>query len=229
MTIDLNCDMGEIHELAANGTQGQLLDYVTSVNISCGAHAGDEQLIEETIKAAVAKGVKIGAHPGYPDPENFGRVRCAITIDQIRTQLKFFSSVAKRCGADVNHVKPHGALYNDAAKDRSVAVYLAKAIASWKPGALVYGLRGSMMLDVFPAYNLRTVSEAFCDRRYEADGTLRSRDLPGALIVDPGLAATQAVSLVKAGGVQSLCIHSDTPNAVRIAAAVRQALDEAGI
>jgi UPF0271 protein len=230
--IDVNCDMGEIPSLLADGTQDALLGHVTSVNISCGAHAGDPEMIEQTVRSAMAHGVKVGAHPGYPDRENFGRIALAMTpaqiADSVFRQLVEFEEIASRCGATVEHVKPHGALYNTAVKERATAQAIAHGIHRWRKSIPVMGLAGSLMLDVFREAGFTALAEAFADRAYEADGTLRSRQLPGALIHAPEEAAAQALRLAQSGAVDTICIHSDTRGSVGIAAAVRAALREAG-
>jgi UPF0271 protein len=226
--IDINCDMGEIPALLADGTQYRLLAHVTSVNISCGAHAGDRATIEQTIRAAMAHSVKIGAHPGYPDPANFGRIALDMTPAQISDtvfeQLVAFEEIADLCGAAIEHVKPHGALYNTAVKDRVTAQAIADGIRRWRQAIPVMGLAGSLMLDVFRDAGFRPLAEAFADRAYEPDGTLRSRQLPGAMIHDPAEAAAQALRLAQSGTVDTICIHSDTPGSVDMAAAVHAAL-----
>ncbi len=229
--IDINCDMGEIPALLDDGTQDRLLMHVTSVNVSCGAHAGDPATIEQTIRAAHLSYVKIGAHPGYADPANFGRIALAMTpaqvVDMVFEQLLAFEEIANRCGAGIAHVKPHGALYNTAVKDREVAQAIADGIARWRPGIPVMGLAGSLMLDVFRNAGFKPLAEAFADRAYEPDGTLRSRQLPGAMIHSPAEAAAQALRLARSGMVDTICIHSDTQGSVEIAAAVRAAVADA--
>lgn len=231
-TIDVNCDMGEIPALVADGTQDLLLAHVTSVNVSCGAHAGDRETIERTIRAAAARRVHVGAHPGYPDRENFGRVALAMSpaqiADSVFAQLIAFEEIASRCGAVVEHVKPHGALYNTAVKERSIAQAIADGVRRWRKSIPVMGLAGSLMLDVFRASGFEALAEAFADRAYEPDGTLRSRQLPGAMIHSPAEAAAQALRLAQSGTVDTICIHSDTRGSVEIAAAVEKTLREAG-
>jgi UPF0271 protein len=227
-TIDVNCDMGEIPALLNDGTQDRLLEHVTSVNISCGAHAGDPITIEQTIRSAKAHNVKIGAHPGYPDPANFGRIALAMTpgqvADSVFQQLVAFEEIASHCGAAIEHVKPHGALYNTAVKDRVTAQAIADGIRRWRKSIPVMGLAGSLMLDVFRDAGFQPLAEAFADRAYEPDGTLRSRQLPGAMIHSPAEAAAQALRLAQSGIVDTICIHSDTHGSVAIAAAVQAAL-----
>jgi UPF0271 protein len=230
--MDVNCDMGEIPSLLEDGTQDRLLAHVTSVNISCGAHAGDPETIEQTIRSAVKHGVGIGAHPGYPDRENFGRIALAMTpaqvADSVFAQLVEFEEIASRCGATVEHVKPHGALYNTAVKERATAQAIADGIRRWRRSVPVMGLAGSLMLDVFRDAGLLPLAEAFADRAYEADGTLRPRQLPGAMIHSPIEAAAQALRLAQSGSVDTICIHSDTRGSVEIAAAVKAGLREGG-
>ncbi len=228
MLVDINCDMGELPALAADGTQDALLDCVTSVNVSCGAHAGDEALVEATIRSAMAKGVAVGAHPGYPDPANFGRIEMAMSAEalaaEIARQLHWFAGIAARCGCTVVHVKPHGALYNVAAVKADVAEAIAKGIKAWRRDVVVMGLARNPMLDVYCSHGFRVWAEGFADRAYEADGTLRSRKLPGSLLTDPEEAAAQARRLATRGDVDTICIHSDTPGSVDIARAVARIL-----
>jgi UPF0271 protein len=249
--IDLNCDMGEIPALVADGTQEAILAHVTSVNVACGAHAGDEETIEATIRAALRHGRAIGAHPGYPDRASFGRrilplsfAEVALTVAE---QVILLAGIARRCGARLSHVKPHGALYNAAAGDRTLAAAIATGVARARRDAglgendlVLVGLAGSSCLDVYAAEGFRTAAEAFADRRYEPEGTLRSRSFPDALITDPEQAATQALRLVRdaeivaVGGAvvsvraSTLCLHGDTPGAALIAAAVAAKLRAAG-
>lgn len=221
--FDLNCDMGELDSLVEDGTQAELLKCVTSVNVCCNAHAGSEALIWATLK--MSQGVRIGAHPGYPDRLNFGRRVVVMPMEAlvvcIVDQLVWIDELAQRCGVGpLTHVKPHGALYNAAVQDREVALAIAEAAFRWNPEVLLVGLAGSLMLDVFREAGLRVWSEGFADRAYESDGSLRSRSLDGALIVDPDEAAEQAWRLLQNGFCDTICVHSDTPGAVAIAKAV---------
>lgn len=219
--IDLNCDMGELADAAL---EADLMRHITAANIACGAHAGDESTIERTIRLALRSNVKIGAHPGYPDRANFGRVAMDLALEQIeRTvyeQVRLLSDIARRFGAEVTHVKPHGALYNVAAKNGDIAAAIARGTARWSRETVLVGLARSVMLEVWANLGFATAAEGFADRRYEPDGTLRSRKLPDALILDPGEAAEQALRLARDGAVQTICIHGDTPGAPRIAEAV---------
>lgn len=243
--IDLNCDMGELPEAIADGTQEALMPSFTSINVACGGHAGDELTMHTTIEQALRWKLAIGAHPGYPDRANFGRVELSLSpeavVDSVYQQVQALAEVADRSGATLTHVKPHGALYNQAVCNRQLAQSIAKGVARWRRDVVLVGLADSPMLDVFREAGFTVAAEAFADRRYEPDGTLRSRKYPDALIRDPAEAASQALSIVRHGTVdacngsrvaltaQTICIHGDTPGAPKIAAAVNKTLREAGV
>jgi len=223
--IDLNCDMGELEDSAH---EAALMQSVTSANIACGAHAGDDAVMERTARLALERGVRVGAHPGYPDRANFGRLEMAMSDDDIaetvRRQIQRLEAVVRRLGGHIAHVKPHGALYNVAVKNQSVARAIARGIIEWNPATTVFGLAGSRMLDWWREMGLDVAAEGFADRRYEPDGTLRSRKFPDALITDPEAAAAQALHLARAGVAQTICVHGDTPGSVEILKACRRAL-----
>lgn len=242
--IDLNCDMGEMPEAVADGTQESLMPSLTSVNVACGGHAGNASTMKATIEQALRWKLAIGAHPGYPDRANFGRLALDLPpeaiADFVFEQVRAFAEIADDCGARVVHVKPHGALYNQAAGDRVVARAIADGVRRWSRDVTLVGLAGSVMLDVFRDAGFRAAAEAFADRRYEADGTLRPRKFEDALLRDPAEAGRQALRiamdgmLVAFGGTevavnaQTICIHGDTPGAPKIAAAVALTLRRAG-
>lgn len=223
--IDLNCDMGELPDAAH---EAALMQHITSANIACGGHAGDEATMERTTRLALERGVHIGAHPGYPDPANFGRLEIPMTAAEIaatvRQQIERLDAVVRRLGGVIVHVKPHGALYNVAVRNEEVARAIGEGVAQWSPAIPIFGLAGSPMLDVWRAMGLPVAGEGFADRCYEPDGTLRSRKLPGALITDPQAAAAQALRLARSGTAQTICVHGDTPGAVHILQACREAL-----
>jgi UPF0271 protein len=225
MIIDLNCDMGELPDAAH---EAALMEHITSANIACGGHAGDEATMERTARLAMERGVRIGAHPGYPDPANFGRLEMAMTADAIvqtiLEQIRRLESVVRQLGGTIVHVKPHGALYNVAVKNAGVARAIGAGVAAWNPAVPIFGLAGSPMLEVWRGMGLTPVGEAFADRRYEPDGTLRNRKFPDALITDPEAAAAQALRLAREGKAQTICVHGDTPGAVEILRACRAAL-----
>lgn len=240
--IDLNSDLGE-----GAGHDREIMRFVTSANIACGAHAGDERTMRETVELALRSGVSIGAHPGYPDRASFGRLPMRMDplalIEEVAAQVRALADIAAAAGARLAHVKAHGAMYNQAERDPAVASAVASGIYDDARGAalIVFAPPGSAMLDRALAMDLRVAREGFVDRAYEADGTLRSRRLPGSLHTDPKVAAAQAVSFVKEGGVRAydgtflplevdtLCLHGDTPGAPAIAAAVREAFAREGI
>ena len=243
--VDLNCDMGELPEMLANGSQEALMKFVTSANVACGGHAGDEEMMQATIEQAMRHGVAVGAHPGYEDRENFGRVELQLTPEEIRNsvyrQLITLALVAGKCGARVVHVKPHGALYNQAAKDAAIARAIAAGVRLCTKDVVMVGLAGSVMLEEFRAAGFSVAAEAFADRRYERDGSLRARKFRDALLDAPEKAAEQAVRIVEGQGVltregtvvpvdaQTICIHGDTPGAERIAETVRKRLEDSGV
>jgi len=241
--IDLNCDMGEMPEQISDGTQEALMRSITSVNIACGGHAGDEQTMATTIQQALRHKLAIGAHPGYADRANFGRIELNLSPDEVAdsvyAQVRALAEVAARYHASLTHVKPHGALYNQAVRNAELARAIASGVARWSQHVVLVGLAGSPMLDVFDDAGFPIAAEAFADRRYEPDGTLRSRKHADALIHNPAEAAQQALTIVQGkvaarDGSQvplradTLCIHSDTPGSPQIAAQVAKALRDAG-
>jgi len=224
-TIDLNCDMGELEDAAH---EAALMEHVTSANIACGGHAGDEATMERTVRLALDRGVRIGAHPGYPDRANFGRLEIPMSstdiVRTVRQQIERLDAVVRRLGGVIVHVKPHGALYNVAVRNGEVARAIGEGVAQWNAAVALFGLAGSPMLAVWRSLGLTAMGEGFADRRYEADGTLRPREFSDALITDPREAATQAVRLARSGTAQTICVHGDTPGAVAILKACREAL-----
>jgi UPF0271 protein len=241
--IDLNCDMGEMPEHISDGTQEALMRSITSVNIACGGHAGDAQTMATTIQQAVRHKMAIGAHPGYTDRANFGRIELNLSpeevADSVYAQVRALAEIAARHHANLTHVKPHGALYNQAVHNAQLARAIVSGVARWSQHVVLVGLAGSPMLDIFDDAGFPIAAEAFADRRYEPDGTLRSRKHSDALIQDPAEAAQQALCIVQGKVVardgsevalhaDTLCIHSDTPGSPQIAAQVAKTLREAG-
>ena len=243
--IDLNCDMGEMPRMVSDGSQEALLRFVSSANIACGGHAGDAGTMRETIEQALHWKVAVGAHPGYEDRANFGRVTLKWSGEEIAAsvhrQVAALDLVARECGAEVVHVKVHGALYNQAARDAEVARAIAEGVGRWRKDVLLIGLAGSVMLDEFREAGFAVAAEAFADRRYDSDGSLRSRKFEDALMSEPELAAAQALRIVEQENVvaadgtvvplqaKTICIHGDTPGAVEIVSAVFRRLVGAGI
>jgi UPF0271 protein len=206
----------------------QLMPGVTSANIACGGHCGDEQSMRRTVALAVRYGVSTGAHPSYPDRANFGRVPMNLEAGEIEDTV-FDQIAALGRVAAIGHVKPHGALYNAAANDVQIAEAIGRAAARWSREVVLVGLAGSVMLETWRAAGFKVAAEGFADRRYQPDGTLRPRTFPDALIRDPAEAAEQAVSLVYSGAVNTICIHSDTPEAVQILRSVRERFAASGV
>lgn len=243
--IDLNCDLGEIPEAIADGFQEALMPYISSVNIACGGHAGNAQTMRATIEQALRHKLSIGAHPGYEDRANFGRLQLQLSPEEIAAsvcrQIQALQRIAEECGASVHHVKAHGALYNQAARDRQIARAIAEGVRRACPNAILVGLAGSVMLDEFRTAGFPVAAEAFADRRYEPNGTLRSRKFADALLCDPEQAAHQALRIALHSSViaadntaiplhaDTLCLHGDTPGAPQIAAALHRKLTQAGI
>jgi UPF0271 protein len=237
MQIDLNCDLGESFGRYTLGDDEALLALITSANIACGFHAGDPQVMDRTVRAALRRGVAIGAHPSYPDLQGFGRRRMDLSPEEVEAcvlyQLGALRAFAQAAGADITHVKPHGALYNQAAEDPVIARAIARAVARFSRALRLVGLAGSALVAAALEAGLPSAAEGFPERGYGPDGRLISRRLPGASIDSPEQAADQALRLAREGAagvpVQTLCIHSDNSNAVLIAQAVHARLEENGI
>ena len=229
--------MGELNHLLADGTYEKLMDHVTSINVACGGHAGDDEMMAAMVLMAKDKDVSIGAHPSFPDKENFGRKEMEDIDpndlnDSIRDQIEKLVDIASEHEMELTHVKPHGALYNLAVNNEEISQTIAEAIIDVDSSYKAVGLAGSKMLTVFDALGLDTISEGYVDRTYEADGTLRSRKFDDALITDPQKAADQMKEMLNGNiiavdgtsvpiNISSVCVHSDTPNAVDIAQAVK--------
>ena len=237
--IDLNCDMGE-----GMGNDHLLMPFISSANISCGYHAGNANVIEETIRLAMKHNVAIGAHISFPDKENFGRAEMNFLPEKlteiINEQLFIIGQVTKRLGTELHHVKPHGALYNMAAVNRSMADTIAMAVKKYDDSLILYGLSGSFLITAALELGLKAASEVFADRRYLENGNLVPRTNPAALIRDPVEVAQQVLTMLSRNEVmtlsgktipivaQTICLHGDGPQAVTFAAAIHRALIEKG-
>lgn len=242
--IDINADLGEGFGAWSMGDDEAMLRVVSSANIACGFHAGDPGIMRRTTERAAGLGVALGAHPSLPDLAGFGRRAMAVTAGQVHDmvlyQVAALAAFARRAGSTLRHVKPHGALYNMAAVDLSLASAIADAVRDFDPRLMLYGLAGSQLLEAGRRAGLTVVSEVFADRGYRADGTLVPRSEPGALLHDPGQVSARAVAMVRDGGVESvegawvpldvetICVHGDSPGAVGLALALRAALVSAG-
>lgn len=239
-TVDLNADLGE-----GCASEPELLELVSSANISCGAHAGDARTMRVTIQAAARLGISIGAHPGYPDREGFGRREIGASPAEIErlveTQLLAFADACADSGATFGYVKPHGALYNRATTDDDAAESIARAVVRVDPSLVVLGMPGGALLLAAAAAGLPVAREAFLDRAYESLAALVPRDQPGSLITEPRVAAARARQLALAGKLttrdgtehdihpDSLCVHGDNPEAVVLLKAARLELESAGV
>ncbi|HQV69367.1 MAG TPA: 5-oxoprolinase subunit PxpA [Thermoflexales bacterium] len=239
-TIDLNADCGE-----GIGNDADILPHVTSANIACGGHAGDEVTMRETLRMCAAFHVAPGAHPSFHDRTHFGRrilnVPAAEIERDMREQILALRGIAQTLHLELAHVKPHGALYNVAAEEPGIAAAIARAVKQIDPALILVGLAGSQLIEAGRAAGLRVAAEAFADRVYEANGTLRSRSLPGAMIEDDERSLEQALSIIQhhaatafdgsriAIHADTICLHSDTPGAAHRATYLQQALKKAGV
>ncbi len=244
--IDLNADVGESFGAFATGSDEQLFENVTSANVACGFHAGDPSVIDRTVKSAVERGVAVGAHPGYFDLRGFGRREMRLPASEVEADVVYQTGAllafARAHGTTLTHVKPHGALYNQAVDDPQLAFAIARGIARVSRELVLVGLAGSQaMREAAAANGLRFAAEAFADRAYDARGRLVPRSQPGSVTHDPAAAAAAAVRLARDRvalaidgrevpvEADTLCLHGDTPGAVAMARAVREALERAGI
>lgn len=245
MKIDLNCDMGESFGAYSLGQDAAVMPLVTSVNIACGFHAGDPLVIEKTVRLAKQHGTAIGAHPGYPDLQGFGRRNMSLSADEVESMVLYqvgaLAGFTRAAGVELVHVKPHGALYNQAAADRALAGAIARAVARFSRSLILVGLAGSALVEAARDAGLRAASEGFPDRAYQPDGSLRPRRLPGAVLESLDGVIAHAVELAREGirvemdgqsksiQVDTLCLHGDHPNAAENAQGVRAALQAAGV
>jgi UPF0271 protein len=244
-TIDLNADLGEGFGHSRSAQDEAILDVVSSANIACGFHAGDATTMRDTVKAAASRGIAIGAHPSYPDIPGFGRRELALSPKEIRFhvshQLRALRDVCMAENATLTYVKPHGALYNRAAKDSAAAAAIVHAISDVDPLLVLLGLPGSEMSRAAGRGGLRFAAEAFADRAYKSDGSLVPRKEPGAVIHDVQTSVKRALTLVKSNTVtaddgttvgvvaQSLCVHGDNPDALPMLRELRAALESSGV
>ncbi len=245
MYVDLNADVGEAATPAARSIELALLPFVTSINIACGAHAGNAATMRRMLEASQAAGIAAGAHPGYPDPEGQGRRPLRLTradvVAIVAEQISTLAALAAALGISLRHVKPHGALYNQAAADPELALAIAEAVSGTQPSLRLVGLAGSALLQAGRRAGLAVAAEGFLDRAYRPDGTLVPRTEPGALITTAAEVSAQAVSIAVTGRVKTadgswlavaadtLCVHGDTPGAVDLARRIRADLDLAGV
>lgn len=238
--IDLNSDLGESYGAFKVGNDHEVLKYISSANVACGYHAGDHNVMFETVRLAKKHGVRIGAHPGFPDLAGFGRRKMNLTSREIYHltvyQVGALAAVCKAYNVSLSHVKPHGALYNMAAKNRDIAGAIAQAVADFDSSIVLYGLAGSELVIAGREKGLRVAEEVFADRTYQPDGTLTSRQGKNAMIHQPSEAIERVIRMVKEGKVQAvdgtdininadtICVHGDEPQALEFVASLREAL-----
>lgn len=246
--IDLNCDMGESFGAYTIGMDPVVMKFITSANIACGWHAGDPLVMGRTVRMAAENGVGIGAHPGYPDLIGFGRRNMDCTADEVRHyvvyQIGALQAFCRVQGVNLRHVKPHGALYLTAVDNEMVARAVAEAIVSVDPGLMyvaLAGAKGELMTRIGREVGLKVVYEAFPDRAYTPEGNLVSRRLPGAVIHDPAEVSERALRMAKENKIiavdgtpisieaQTLCVHGDTPTAVKLVESIRHVLEDDGV
>ena len=243
--IDLNCDMGESFGAYKLGFDEEIIKYVSSANIACGFHAGDPVVMQRTIRLAKTYGVKVGAHPGYPDLLGFGRRNMAVAVADVKGYLVYqigaLQAFARVEGLELQHVKPHGALYNMAVKDAELAQAIAEAVRSLDKGLILVVLAGSAWVNIAKEQGLRVAGEAFADRAYSADGSLVPRSQPGAVIKDKKEVAERVIGMIEEGRVKAItgedvtikadtiCLHGDSPGALELAIHLRSALGDRGI
>jgi len=245
MRVDLNCDMGESFGRWELGADAEVMPHISSANIACGAHAGDPAVMRRTMRLAAAHRVACGAHPGFADLAGFGRREIPITVDEatdlVLWQLGALAAIARSEGVTLRHVKPHGALYNMAAREAALGKAIAGAVAQFDRTLVFFGLAGSPMLDAGRAAGLTVAAEGFADRAYEPDGSLTPRSVAGAVIQDLSLVVQRAVRMVTESRVtardgseirlqvDTICVHGDTPGAASLAPALRHGLEAAGV
>ncbi len=245
MNVDINCDMGESFGVYRLGFDEEMMSHITSANIACGFHAGDPIVMERTIALAKNHGVSVGAHPGFPDLVGFGRRNMELTPQEVRNDIIYqtgaLAAFAQIDGLSLQHVKPHGQLYNLAAKDESMTKAICDAISALGKNLILVALSGSQMAEIATKSGLKVAREAFADRAYHRDGSLVSRKKEGSVIHDPERVAERVVRMIQEGKVQSIegdlidlevdtiCVHGDTPGAVQLARTIRRKLQEAAI
>lgn len=243
--VDLNADVGESFGVWTMGDDRALMESITSANIACGGHAGDPVVMRHTVRLAREHGVAVGAHPGFADLQGFGRRELRMAPDDVEalvlSQVGALAAIARVQGVALRHVKPHGALYNMAARDTALADAIARAVKAFDPGLVLFGLSGSLLIQAGEAAGLRTASEVFADRSYLPDGSLVDRAVAGAVVHDAAAVVDRAVQMAREGSVvaangarirlraDTICLHGDTPGAAALAREVRRGLESNGV
>ncbi|HWQ39447.1 MAG TPA: 5-oxoprolinase subunit PxpA [Burkholderiales bacterium] len=244
-SVDLNCDLGEDSSAEGRAREEAVLAFVSSINVACGLHAGDAHVMRRLMRLAAQKGIAVGAHPSLADREHFGRRELPVTAEEVYElviyQLGAAQAIARSAGTRLAHVKAHGALYNMAARDATLARAIAEAVRDFDARLVMFGLSGSSLIAAAEAAGLRSAAEVFADRTYQADGSLTPRSRPDALIHDEDAAAAQVLQMIEQGTVRAvdgrtvkvradtICIHGDAPQAPAFAARLRRALESRGV
>ena len=245
MKIDLNCDLGESFGNYKIGMDEEVIKFISSANIACGFHASDPLVMEKTVALAKENGVKVGAHPGFPDLAGFGRRNMNVSPAELKAMVMYqvgaLAAFCKAMDIKMNHVKPHGAMYNMAAKDIKLALAIAEGIAQVDDSLILLGLSGSQLLKAAQEVGLKSAAEVFADRAYEEDGSLVARTKPGAVIADENEVIERVIKMIKLGKVQtitgkeieikpdSICVHGDNPKALNFVKLIRQRLTQENI
>lgn len=245
MHIDLNCDLGESFGNYTIGMDGEVIKFISSANIACGFHASDPLVMVKTVELAKANGVSVGAHPGFPDLVGFGRRNMNVSASELKAMVQYqigaLVAFCKAEGVRLNHVKPHGAMYNMAAKDENLAFAIAEGIAEINSDLKLLGLSGSQLLKAAQKVGLKSAKEVFADRAYEEDGSLVARTKPGSMITDENEAIDRVINMIKFGKVRaitgkeisvepdSVCVHGDNPKALGFVQKIRHRLISEGI
>ncbi len=243
--VDLNCDMGESFGNYTCGMDAEVVPHISSANVACGFHASDPLVMEKTVALCKENNVRVGAHPGFPDLVGFGRRQMQVSADELRTmviyQVGALKTFCDAAGVKLQHVKPHGAMYNMAAKDIGLSLAIANAVRDYDRDLILLALSGSEMINAAKQVGIRYASEVFADRAYEADGTLRARTLEGSMITDENEAIERVIRMIKEGKVRaysgedvpleahSVCVHGDSAKALDFVKALRKAFSENGI
>jgi len=246
LKIDINCDLGESYGAFKVGNDEKIMPHITSANIACGFHAGDPMTMAQTVNLAKKHNVAVGAHPGYPDLLGFGRREMQLTPEEVKNytiyQTSALQGFAKTAGISLQHVKPHGALYNTAVKDEKISTGVVEAVKALDHNLIIFAPPKSVLAKVAINAGLRVAYEFFADRAYDADGSLVSRRQPNAIIQEPRKVVERAIKIVREGTVlavdgevvnlgyvHTICVHGDTPTAVKLAATLERVLIKAGI
>jgi UPF0271 protein len=246
LQIDMNCDLGESYGAFKIGNDEKIMPHITSANIACGFHAGDPMIMAQTVNLAKKHGVAVGAHPGYPDLLGFGRREMRLTLEEIKNytiyQVSALQGFAKIAGLNLQHVKPHGALYNTAAKDEETSRGIVDAVKALDSSLIIFAPPKSVLAKTATNAGLRVAYEFFADRAYDADGTLVSRKQPNSIITNPSTVLERTLKVIREGKVlaangetvtlgkvHTICVHGDTPTAIKLTEVLKKELVKSGV